>query len=285
MNSVILDLTGTRKLNSQKELQKYLKQHSGTPDPSIPETETPDSTTPSIAESSSFEGDYRFIEAKRYGLALKKLRATLPQGNAFHPLVSSLPRPLTIKKTLLSRIEDFNTSHNLDGTERSPEDRKRLFLDYFDTCTGIHYNPNTDKFRIIPCCGQLITLPNSFSYPFVNVPYGTLPGVELDRTKSKYDSLLTKHEVLQHKGWLALFENDAVLLKEYADIVFSLKEGDLMAFWLRSKTDVTHPELRAVCVSNIGNNSLAHGSSGINNIARFLLKSPSSSQKILGGAK
>jgi hypothetical protein len=285
MNSVILDLTGTRKLNSQEELQKYLKQHSGTSDPAIPETETPDSTTPSITKSPSLLWNYRFIEAKRYGLALKKLRATLPQGNAFHPLVSSLPRPLTIKKTLQSRIEDFNTSHNLDGTERSPEDRKRLFLDYFDTCTGIHYNPNTDKFMIIPCCGQLITLPNSFSYPFVNVPYGSLQGIELDRTQSESGSLLTKQDVLRHKGWLALFENDAVLLKEYADIVFSLKEGNLMGFWLRSKTDVTRPELRSVWVNSIGGSSYAYGGSGLNSSARFLLKSPPSSQKFLGGAK
>jgi hypothetical protein len=289
MNSVILDLTGTRKLTSQEEFQKYLDsiaaQQSGTPDSTTPQAETPDSTTPSIAESSSFEGDSRFIEANNYGLALQELRATLPQGNAFHPLVSGLPRPLTIKETLLSCIENFNTSHNPDGTERSLKDRKRLFLDYFDTCTGIHYNPNTDKFIIIPCCDRLITLDSSFSEEFVNVPYGTLPGVELDRTKSKYGSFLTKQEVLQHKGWLALFENDAVLLKEYADLVFSLNKGNLMAFWLKPKTNVTSPELRAVCVYSLSNSSPAFGSYDLSSNACFLLKSPSSSQKFLGGAK
>jgi hypothetical protein len=289
MSSVILDLTGTRKLNSQEELQKYLDsiaaQQSETPDPAIPETETPDSTTPSITKSPSLLWNYRFIEANNYGLALEALRAVLPQGNAFHPLVSGLPRPLKTKETLQSRIENFNISHNPDGTERSIDDRKRLFLTYFDTCTGIHYNPSTDKFMIIPCCDRLITLDSSFSDHFVDVPYGSLPGIELDRTQAEYDSFLTKHEVLQHKGWLALFENDAVLLKAYADLVFSLKKGNLMAFWLRSKTNVTHPELRAVFVGNIGSDISANGDLNLYDSARFLLKSPSSSQKILGGAK
>jgi hypothetical protein len=285
MNSVILDLTGTRKLNSQKELQKYLKQQSGTPDPSIPETETPDSTTPSIAESSSLLWNYRFIEANKYGLALEALRAALPQGNAFHPLVSSLPRPLKTKETLQSRIENFNISHNPDGTERSIEVRKKLLFYYFDTCTGIHYNPNTNKFMILPCCDRLITLPNSFSEEFVDVPYGSLHGIELDRTQAKYDSFLTKQEVLQHKGWLALFEDDIALLQAYADIVFSLKERNLMGFWLRPKTNVTSPELRAVYVNNLDSSGGANGSSSLSHNARFLLKSPSSSQKFLGGAK
>jgi hypothetical protein len=284
MNSVILDLTGTRKLNSQEELQKYLKQHSGTPDSTTPQAETPNPSTPSITKSSSLLWNYRFIEANNYGLALQILRAVLPQGNAFHPLVSGLPRPLTIKETLQSRIEDFNTSHNPDGTERSIEDRKRLFLTYFDTCTGIHYNPSTDKFMIIPRCDRLITLPDSFSNLFVDVPFGTLSGIELDRTKSKYDSFLTKHEVLQHKGWLALFEDDSTLLGAYADIVFSLKEGNLMRFMLRPKTSVTSPELHAVCIYDIDNSSYAGGYI-LNYLMCFLLKSPSSSQKFLGGAK
>jgi hypothetical protein len=274
MSSVILDLTGTRKLTSQEEFQKYLKQHSG----------TSDSTTPSISESPSLLWNSRFIEAKRYDLALQILRAVLPQGNAFHPLVSGLPRPLTMKETLQSRIENFNTSHNPDGTERSPEFRKRLFLQWFCSCTGIHYNPNTDKFMIIHCCDRLITLDSSFSKEFVDVPYGSLQGIELDRTKLRYDSLLTKQEVLQHEGWLALFENDAVLLKEYADIVFSFKSGNLMGFWLSPKTNVTRPELRAVCVDNVDSNSSVDGNYNLGSLARFLLKS-SSSQKILGGAK
>jgi hypothetical protein len=138
---------------------------------------------------------------------------------------------------------------------------------------------------IIPCCDRLITLDSSFSEKFIDVPYGTLPGIELNLTKSKYGSFLTKQEVLQHKGWLALFENDAVLLKEYADLVFSLNKGNLMAFWLRPKTNVTRPELRAVCVYSLSNGSPAFGSYNLNDSARFLLKSPTSSQKILGGAK
>jgi hypothetical protein len=245
------------------------------------------SSSPLVAPQ-SFEGDYRFIRVKRYGLALKKLRAALPQGNAFHPLVSGLPRPLTIKETLRSRIENFNTSHNPDGTERSIEDREGLFLHLFSSCTGIHYNPSTDKFMIIPCCYGLITLDSSFSKEFVDVPYGSLQGIELDRTQSKYDSLLTKQEVLQHKGWLALFENDAVLLKEYADIFSSLKKGNLMGFWLRNKTNVTRPELRAVYVSSMvfaGHSSNADGNYDLDSIARFLLKSPSSSQNFLGDAR
>jgi hypothetical protein len=240
------------------------------------------SSAPLVAPQ-SFEGDYRFIGAANYGLALQKLRAALPQGNAFHPLVSGLPRPLAIKETLRSRIEDFNTLQNADGTERSIDDRKRLFLDYFYTCTGIHYNPYTNKFMIIPRCEKLVTLDSSFSDPFVVVLYGTLSGIELDRTQAKYNSLLTKQEVLQHKGWLALFEDDSTLLRAYADIVFSLKEKDLMAFWLRN--DVTRPELRAVYVRNIDSNSSAGGNSYLDSIARFLLKSPSSSQNFLGGAK
>jgi hypothetical protein len=190
-----------------------------------------------------------------------------------------------MKETLQSRIEDFNTSHNPDGTERSIEDRKRLFLRWFSSCTGIHYKPQTNKFMIIPCCDRLITLDSSFSDSFVDVPYGTLPGLELDRTQSKYDLLLTKQELLQHKGWIALFENDAVLLQAYADIVFSLKKGNLMGFWLRPEIDVTSQELRAVYVNSLSSDSFAGGNVDLSSNARFLLKSPPSSQKFLGGAK
>jgi len=277
MNSVILDLNNPKPLTTQEEFQKYLDsiaaQQSETPNPSIP----------SIVDSSSLLWNYRFIETFKYGLALKKLRTALPQGNAFHPLVSGLPRPLTTKETLLSRIEDFNTSHNPDGTERSLKDRKRLFLKYFYTCTGIHYNPDTDKFMIIPCCDRLITLNFSFSEEFVDVPYGTLSGIELDLTQVEHGVSLSKQKVLQHKGWLALFEEDSTLLRAYADIVFSLRERHLMVFKLRDQTNITSPELRAVCVSS--EDSFAYGIGQLYDRVCFLLKSPSSSQKILGGAK
>jgi hypothetical protein len=236
------------------------------------------SSAPLVAPQ-SFEGDYRLIEDNNYVLGLQELRAALPQGNAFHPLISGFPRPLTLKETLQYLIEDFNTLQNADGTPRSIEDRERLFLNYFDTCTGIHYNPGTNKFMIIPCCDRLITFDYSFSGPFVDVPYGTLPGIELDRTQAEYGVLLPKQKVLQHKGWLALFEEDSTLLRAYTNFVFSLKKGNLMAFRLRSNVKST--ELLAVWVNSLRGNSSVIGDNNLDGSVRFLLKSPSSSQKLI----
>ena len=216
---------------------------------------------------------YNFAEGGSYGLALKKLREHIPPGNAYHPLVKGFPRPLSLKETLQERVNDYNTLTTADGTARTEAERKQLFLRYFYSCTGIHYNPDNDEFMLVPVCDRLISLDSAFNEPFIDIPYNTFQGIKLNRTHSKYDSLLSQSEVLEHHGWRALVEDDHNLLQAYTDIAFSLKSGKLMTFWLRDKNNVSKPELRAVCVYSIVDNSSAGGYS-LNYFARFLIKAP-----------
>jgi hypothetical protein len=168
-------------------------------------------------------------------------------------------RPLTFKENIEARVEDYNTRNNPDGTARSEDERQQLFASgvWNDSCTGIAYKANSTKFKIIFPCEQLINIDSGFNSAFLPVDYDALQGIELDTTNGIYRALLTKSKVLEHPAWLAAVEDDKVLLKEYADIMFDWKQGDLMAFWTRDS--VTTTELRALCVDDSDYGSVAFG--------------------------
>lgn len=98
---------------------------------------------------------------------------------------------------------------------------------------------------------------------------------EFDRTKAKYNSSLTKNEVLSHPFWLALIQNDKKLLGDYFDNWSQLcSHSKGLGVYLRSK--VTTVEWVSVIV-NVGADS--SGFNCLHNLnyifGRFLLKNPS----------
>ncbi|MFH1456325.1 MAG: hypothetical protein ABIF40_05250 [archaeon] len=144
-----------------------------------------------------------------------------------------------------------------------------MFQRYLDSCTGVAYKKRTTKFKIIPICVDLIGIDKDFNKFFLPVNYANLTGTELDSSQNKYNTLLTKQEVLNHPAWLTAVEDDKNLLKAYANIIFSEKqENKLMRFWVRQNT--VEDELRALFVDSLNVISNAGGIDDLISGARFL---------------
>src|SRR3989344_3239209 len=131
-------------------------------------------------------------------------------------------RPFTFRENLLARVTNFDTLHDASGAERSLADRLRFFNRGLDSCTGVAYEAGTDRMKIISECAPLIAIAPDFSNSFLAVPYASLGGYELDRSQHAHSTWSEKDKVLADPYWLAAVEEDEVLLKEYAEIVFSL---------------------------------------------------------------
>ena len=172
-------------------------------------------------------------------------------------------RPLTVSENMRSRIEDWETLTDKNGTPRSEKERSQLLHTYLDACTGICFKARSTKFKIIPICGELITIPKDFSGSFVACDYDSLEGIELDSTQAKYNELLTRTEIEEHPAWRAVLadaDDGPSLLKNYRDIVFCLgqaKPDALMDFWVRDHTRTT--ELSSLTLYDEGYNYFAVG--------------------------
>ena len=218
---------------------------------------------------------YEVIEDNSYSAALQTLRvqyASAPDRYSPHPTITVgdqiFPRPLTMLENL-----EMCLAHS------------ELLNIYFDSCTGIAYLANSRMSKLIPVCLDLCALPNDFKDFFLPTPYASLQGTELDLSKSVYDQLLGFDTVLNHSFWLAVFNNDVPKLTRYRDLVFNTKFSDKAAaskaMGVFVRTNVTQDELRALCVNDVTFDSILSGSGNLDGIARFLLLTPSSSQKSL----
>ncbi len=212
---------------------------------------------------------FDFIKGETYANAIQLLRESYARGECpSHPLFTrddgrKIARPLTFKETIEAKVSDYHSK------AKSDETRLNLFNVWLDSCTGIAYKANSGQFKIIPVCKPLIEIPDGFNQAELEADYSRLQGIELDRANGKYDTLLTKPEVLQHPAWLAAVEQDSNLLRAYAEIIFAEKQRNLMSFWLRSTPD--KDVLRALDVSSLGDYSNASGGSDLlNNCARFV---------------
>ena len=215
----------------------------------------------------------------------KDKEAEVPQQLLYDNNGKTIIRPLTFRENLLARVEDFETLNNSDGTERTLDQRLRLFKKWLDSCTGIAYSAEqtdsnqTDDFRIIPVCKELITISSSFNQEFISINYATLQeGTPLKRSQAKYNLGLTQSEVLEHQGWLVAVEEDKTLLQAYSTIVFSnmvQSNGNAMGFYLRN--DIGRNQLRALFV-DYGFSSNAVGYDVLNDRASFLRVAPPSSK-------
>ena len=119
-------------------------------------------------------------------------------------------RPLTFRETLEARVIDYNSK------DKSDKKRLELFNVWLSPCTGVAYKKDSTKFKIIPECRELITIMQSFREAEMGIDYDSLQGKELDRTKAKYNTLLTEQEVLEHPGWLAAVRRIAWLVSRVA---------------------------------------------------------------------
>jgi len=220
------------------------------------------------------DGNYSFIEAKPYAVAVHKLRKSLADAPSdIHPKFTisagtHIFRPLTFKENIEARINDYETK-NPDGSARTDAERQKLFKVYLDSCTGIAYKAGATKFKIAPICPELINIDKSFNSEFKPVDYATFTGKEFDSSQDIYNSLLTETQFLNHKAYKFLYEEDANLMKAYWKIVHTLKPQDtLMGLWARKNTDAD--ELRVLCVYDLDNDSDANGFNDLNYYARFL---------------
>ena len=183
-------------------------------------------------------------------------QSTLPDGSRIY-------RPLTFKENVEALVNEYERP-------RSTDERLRLFQRWNDSCTGVAYKAGSTRFKIIPESVELITIDKEFNQGFLPVVYDGIPGIELDSSTGKYNTLLTKDEVLSHPAWLAAVGGDAALLRTYRDIVFAEKAGStrLMRFWVPQNTPTD--ELRALFVSNLNFNSDADGNNYLNSSGSFL---------------
>ena len=238
-----------------------------------------------IPEKKSIEGIYTLMgTTNTYALGVGALReACKKESNSPHPTFirgdgTILYRPLTFRENILARVTDFNKKLDPSGAERSLDDRLRLFGRWLDSCTGVAYQAGTSSMKVIPTCRNLIEIESSFKEHYVAVDYASIDGMEIDRSKEKYNQPLTQEEVIVHPAWLAAVDGDKELLKEYAGIVFAqLKEkyqrDTGMRFRVRDTTATD--ELRALLVYDLDSISSADGSSDLGIIGSFLLVAPS----------
>ena len=249
-------------------------------------TPPPDPGTPA---GERFSGKYLLMaEASTYANGLHALREACEQNNnPVHPKFvrddgSEIYRPLTFKENIAARVEDYETELNLDGTERSHDDRLRLFnRRWLTSSCGIAHKAKSSKFKLDLICQDLILLPKDFNSAHLPINYSSHPGIELDKTTGLYNQSLTKTEIMEHSGWLAAVEDEKDLLKTYRDIVFyelqqrnknKIMPEKAMGFWLLNKP--SDDQLRALFVGSLGSNSNANGNYDLDNGGSFLQVTP-----------
>jgi len=217
------------------------------------------------------KGRYELMpQADTYALGVEAVRNTATNNPFIQDNGSKIYRPLTFKENIEARVNDYETLTNPDGSERTPEERIRFFNTWLNSSTGIAFKKGSTLFKIINECNELITIDSAFNNDYLPISYSQLQGNELDSGKGTYNILLTKDAVTNHPAWIAALENDRSLLRNYADIVFKLKQGHLMRFWVRSNTDTD--ELRALYVNSLAGSSSAGGDDDLYVDACFLRK-------------
>jgi len=219
-----------------------------------------------------------------YALGLHALKeACIKENNPNHPQFTlsnrrKIYRPLTFKENVQARVENYETTYNSDGSERTLDERLSLITGRWnDSCTAIAYNAGTNKFKVVPISEHLITLNSNFNEDFIQIDYDNIVGPELDISKSIYNHLMSKYLVLKHEGWLAALEDDIVLLKSYTEIIFTelkrkYKRTEGMTFWVQK--NISADELRALSVNYLKGNSNADGYSSFITESDFLRRIP-----------
>ncbi len=208
--------------------------------------------TPSTDYSNLTIKSYNLIKADTYakGVAeLKKQGLVIP----------------SFSKNLETRLKQANENPNTELKDLS------LWNTWLDSNCGICYN-GKDKFKIIHNCEELVNIDPNFNDHYIQSDYNKYKVdnknvFEINIKDDKYRQMLTQPELLKHKGWLALVQNNTKLLEQYSNLVFKEKTN-AMNFWIRN--DPEKGELRQVYVSSVDDDSNANGYNDLSCVASFL---------------
>ena len=205
---------------------------------------------------------YNVEQRATYGKCLAALHEAYAQGKAgLQPLFvkadrSSIVRPLTFEETIDAIVNAYESGN------------RKLIISWNDSCTGIVYNGNTTKFKVVPVSEELVLLDRDFNSLVVSTGYAGQEGVELDVSKGKYNQGLTKNEVLEHPGWTESV-TDKALLKAFRDIVFR-ERGTNTAMGYHVSINPKQDHLRALAVTSLDGGSIAYDRLNFTNGARFV---------------
>lgn len=217
-------------------------------------------------------------------------KACIAEQNPLHPKYrlangKEVYRQLNFKETFQAGVEDFWRLKDADGIERTFDERTTLLQSYRNSCTGMAYPRPARFFTIIPECEEWIVVSREFHAPSIPIEYADFrtKGIELDRKKAKYNTLLTPDEIDNHEAWLTALEGDTRLLKACREAVFAAykqKHGRVldrgMGFYLPNTP--THDELMVLVVSDLDNDFGAVGGNYLSDLGSFVRVVPS--QKI-----
>ncbi len=166
---------------------------------------------------------------------------------------------------LEARIKQVNENPNTNLNHLS------LWEKWLDSNCAICYN-GKDKFKIIHNCEELVNIDPNFNDHYIESDYNKYKVdnknvFEINIKDDEYNNSLTQSELLKHKGWLALVQNNKKLLENYSNLVFKDKQ-ETMGFWIRNIPE--KGELKQVYVSSIDVDSSASGSDSLSFGASFL---------------
>jgi len=236
---------------------------------------------PASTDTTQSPGKYILMpQTDTYALGLHALQEVCAkENNPNHPQFtlpdkSMIYRPLTFKENIQARVENYETTHNPNGSERTIEERLSLITERWDdSCTAVVYKAGATKFKILPISEHLIALNRDFKEDFMRTDYNTIVGSELDSKNGTYNLVMSLDSVLKHAGWLAAVEGDGALLRSYANIIFTELKRRYnttkgMGFWVRQNTPTD--ELRALFVIYLDYNSNADGDDNLYDYGSFL---------------
>src|SRR3989344_7519757 len=165
-----------------------------------------------------------------------------------HPFELGVVRPLTFKENVQARLAQYAATGRAGS----------LWSSWLDSCSSIVYKGGSTKFKIVRLSSHLLELPSSFRQSLLGVNYGDFAGPQLDLQNDIYNQPLTQEQVVKHEGWLAVFEGDKDLLKEYAALVFGLlNRNTAMQFWVVQNS--AQDQLYALGVVDLVDNSDCNG--------------------------
>ena len=198
-------------------------------------------------------------ENLRFGQAVAALRAQcVSDASGLHPFEAGVVRPLTFKENIQARLAQYAATGRAGS----------LWSSWLDSCSAIVYKGGSTKFKIVRLSSHLLELPSSFRESLLGVNYGDFAGPQLDLQNDIYNQPLTQEQVVKHEGWLAVFEGDKDLLKEYAALVFGLlNRNTAMQFWVVQNS--AQDQLRPLAVYNLGIDSDCGGFRDLDGGGRF----------------
>jgi len=215
------------------------------------------------------ESPCSIIEGLTYGLALKELRRSKAGIDPRHLITidgQEYVRPLTFKETLEARLNAYKAG-------MTNEEKMFLLNQKLSTCTGIAYPAegikNSNTFKIIPVCKELITLYSGFPKSNFRVSYDSLEEEEVCiRIENYHPALMTKEKLKNHPGWLAAVENDKGLLSEYIDFLLISNDPNQIHFYHADFQNT--PQLRALFVDSTSFDSTVSGDYGLDEKTSFI---------------